>query len=339
MLQLVNDTPCPAQVGLFTDHEGHQLASVVLKATFALPGEDGGVCRLAPEQLPVWTEPSYEGDPGQSSIRHPADLVLGKPGTDVVFVGHAHTPGHRRRTELSARLTVGPLSKSIVVVGDRTWKSSLLGSVMSSPEPFTTMPIVYERAFGGRPPSQWAREAPNLDERNPVGTGYCVTRRDVAGMRLPNIEDPEDRLRSWRQHAPVVGLGAIDAHWQPRRSLAGTYDTAWRAERCPILPADFDPRFHHVAPEGLCSPSPLRGPVLVELVHLAVEPALRFVLPDVRVRMEFHLADDIQPRTAGLWTVLLEPDELRAVMVWGASCRIGKRPSGLRHVVLVAEGL
>ena len=75
MLQLVNDTPCPAQLGLFTDHEGHQLASVVLKATFALPGEDGGVCRLAPEQLSVRTEPSYEGDTGQSSIRHPADLV------------------------------------------------------------------------------------------------------------------------------------------------------------------------------------------------------------------------------------------------------------------------
>lgn len=152
MLQIVNDTPCPAQLGLFTDHEGHQIASVVLKATLMLPGDDGGVCRLAREQLEVRTEPSYEGGVGKSSIRYPADLVPGKPGTDVVFVGHAHTPGHRRQTELIARLKVGALQRSIAVVGDRSWVTSLLGSAISAPQPFTTMPIVYERAFGGRPP-------------------------------------------------------------------------------------------------------------------------------------------------------------------------------------------
>ena len=134
------------------------------------------------------------------------------PGTDVVFVGQAHTPGHRRQTEIMAQLEVGPLRKSIAVIGEREWVGSLLGSVMSSPVPFTTMPIVYERAFGGRPPSQWDRTAPKLDERNPVGTGYCATRRDVAGMRLPNLEDPGQRIRTWRQQPPIAGLGAIDAH-------------------------------------------------------------------------------------------------------------------------------
>ena len=339
MLQLVNDTPCPAQLGLFTDHEGHQLASVVLKAALMLPGEDGGRCRLAPEQVDVRPEPSYVGEVGRSSIRYPADLVPGKPGTDVVFVGQAHSPGHRRQTELMAHVEVGPLSKSIAVVGDREWVANLFGSVMSSPVPFTTMPVVYERAFGGRSPSQWDRTAPKLDERNPVGTGYCATRRDVAGMRLPNLEDPGQRIRTWRQQPPVAGLGAIDAHWQPRRSLAGTYDTQWRSERCPHLPADFDPQFHCVAPEGLRSSEPLRGSIGVKLVHLAVEPVLRFVLPEVRVRMELHLADELRPRAAELWTVLLEPDDLRVVMVWGATCRIGRRPSSLSHVVVVAEGL
>ena len=74
-------------------------------------------------------------------------------------------------------------------------------------------------------------------------------------------------------------------------------------------------------------------------MHLAVEPVLRFVLPEVRVRMELHLADELRPRAAELWTVLLEPDDLRVVMVWGATCRIGRRPSSLSHVVVVAEGL
>lgn len=73
------------------------------------------------------------------------------------------------------------------------------------------------------------------------------------------------------------------------------------------------------------------------LVHLAVERVLRFRLPDVRVRMGFCLADMVEEREGQLWTVLLEPDEQRVVMVWGASCRIGKRPSALGVVELQAK--
>ncbi|MEM9456660.1 MAG: DUF2169 domain-containing protein [Myxococcota bacterium] len=148
MLQLVNETPFPSQLGLFTDHEGHQTASVVLKATLAIPGDEG-ICRSAPQQLPVLPEPSYVGPAGRSSILHPADLVPTKPGTDVVFVGHAHTPGRRRLTEMTTLLEVGALRKTMTVVGDRKWVSSLMGTVMSKPVPCERMPITYERAYGG----------------------------------------------------------------------------------------------------------------------------------------------------------------------------------------------
>jgi len=337
MLQLVNDTPYPSQLGLFTDHQGHQTASVVLKATLAIPGDEG-LCRPAPQQLPVRPEPAYVGAPGRSSIRYPADLVPTKPGTDVVFVGHAHTPGRRRLTEMTTHLEVGALHKTMTVIGDRKWVWSLMGAVMSRPVPFERMPITYERAYGGRPPSQWKSRTPRLDERNPVGTGYCATRRDVHDMPLPNLEDPEHRIHSWRQRPPVVGLGAIDAHWTPRRQRAGTYDQTWRARRCPSLPRDFDPRFHCVAGEGLQSRAPMRGELDVTLVHLAIEPVLRFRLPGIRVGMHFHIEDDLVERRADLWTVVLEPDELRVVMVWGASCRIGKRPAGLHQVDVEIEG-
>jgi len=328
MLQLDNDTPFPARLGLFTDHEGHQHASVVLKATFAIPGQEG-VCRPAPEQLPVLSEPTYTGDPGESSIRYPADLVPEKPGTDVVFVGHAYPPNLRPLTELTSHLEVGPLRKTIAVVGDRTWVPSFFGVVMSKPVAFERMPITYERAYGGR--------SPRLDERNPVGTGYCKARRDAYDMPLPNLEDPQLRIESWRQRRPVVGLGAIDAHWVPRRQWAGTYDAKWQAERCPVLPRDFDPRFHCVGAEGLRSATPLRGELLVTLVHLALEPVLRFRLPGLRVGMDFFVEGEVEQHEAELWTVILEPDELRVVMVWGASCRIGKRPAGLSHVEITTE--
>jgi len=338
MLQLVNDTPFPSQLGLFTDPEGHQTVSVVLKATLAM-GAPETVCRPAQQQLPVLPASTYVGAPGRSSIHHPADLVPAKPQTDVVFVGHAYTPGRRRLTEMSTHLQVGALRKSMTVVGDRRWLPGLVGTVMSRPAPFERMPVVYERAYGGRPPSQWHSSTPDLDERNPVGTGYCASRRDVREMPLPNFEDPNDRISSWRQRPPVVGLGAIDAHWLPRRRRAGTCDERWRSQRCPILPRDFDPRFHCVATDGLQSSAPLRGELDVTLVHLALEPVLRFRLPGAGVSMEFHVDGGLEVHAAELWTVLIEPDALRVVMVWGASCRIGKRPAALSHVEIATEGL
>lgn len=338
MLQLVNDTPFPAQLGLFTDPEGHQTASVVLKATLTIAGQES-VCRPAPEQLPVLSAPTYIGAAGHSSILHPADLVLSKPRTDVVFVGHAHTPGRRRLTEMNTHLEVGTLRRSMTVLGDRRWIPSLMGAVVSRPVPFERMPVIYERAYGGRPPSQWHATTPQFDERNPVGTGYCIERRDARQMPLPNFEDPNDRITSWRQRPPVVGLGAIDAHWMQRRQYSGTLDDRWRTQRCPILPPDFDPRFHCVAPQSLQSTEPLRGELDVTLVHLSVEPVLRFRLPNARVDMGFHLDGELVSRRADLWTVLLEPDPLRVVMVWGACCRTGKRPAALSHVDIVTEGL
>ncbi|MEM9461142.1 MAG: DUF2169 domain-containing protein [Myxococcota bacterium] len=336
MFQLVNDTPFPSQLGLFTDHEGHSTASVVLKATLAIAANDG-ICRPAPRQLPVLHASTYVGEVGRSSIRYPADLVPIKPRTDVVFVGHAYTPGRRALTEIAAYLEVGAVRKTMTVVGDRQWVRTRLGAVMSRPVPFVRMPIIYERAYGGQPPSQWDRDDPGLDPRNPVGTGYCATRSDVHQMPLPNLEDPGDRIQSWRQRPPVVGLGAVDAHWMPRRQRAGTYDRTWRAQRCPILPRDFDPRFHCVAGEGLQSSAPMRGELGVTLVHLAVQPVLRFRLPGTRVGMDFHVEGDLVQRRAQLWTVVIEPDELRVMMVWGASCWIGKRPAGLHQVELEVE--
>ncbi len=336
MQQIFNSTPFPAQLGLFVDAQGHQTASVVLKATMALP-EPYGLCRPAGRQVPILPGPIYLGEAGQSSIHHPADLVPEKPGTDLVFVGHAYAPSLGTVTELATRLRVGTQQKSVVVVGERKWVSTFAGTLMSPPLPFTRMPMVYERAFGGRPPSQWDCATPRLDERNPVGTGFCTRRRDAKDMPLPNLEDPEHRIRTWRDRPPVAGLGAVDAHWLPRRDYAGTYDAHWKAKRCPVLPSDFDPRHHCVAAEGLSSAAPLHGELEVELVHLAVEPVLSFRLPGARVGMCFHLDGEVMSHDASLWTILLEPDEQRVMMVWGASLRIGKRPAALSQVEIEIE--
>ena len=58
------------------------------------------------------------------------------------------------------RVELGPIDKSLYVVGDRSWD----GDDPSLPEPFSEMPIDYAHAFGGAG-----------YERNPEGKGYDET--------------------------------------------------------------------------------------------------------------------------------------------------------------------
>lgn len=324
MHSIINHTPFPARLGTAVGPDRTRSLTAVLAATFSIPDADGAVCEPAPEQLEPQLRPSYSGERLRSSILRPADVVPYKPGTDVVLVGHAYAPDGPVE-ELTASVKVGSLHKTIVVVGDRQWESSTVGLVKSEPQPFERMPLVYERAFGGCPPSQRGAAHPDQDERNPIGTGYCVTSTDAEGMALPNLETPDDRIRSWRSVPPVAGFGAIDAHWAYRRCFAGTFDAAWRATQRPYLPLDHDLRFYSAASPGLWSPVSLFGELDVELVRLSTTPVLRFRLPDIRVRVDFHLGGHLHERRAELWTIFLEPDERRVSMVWGARCRLERR--------------
>jgi hypothetical protein len=338
MHPLINHTPFQARLGIGLSPDRTRSLTAVLAATFSLPDIDGAVCEPAPEQLEPQLYPSYVGEPLRSSILRPADVVPYKPGTDVVLVGHAYAP-EGPVEELTVSVKVGSLHKTIAVIGDRQWQSTTVGLVKSVPQPFERMPLVYERAFGGCPPSQHGAAHPDHDERNPIGTGYCVVPTDAEGMALPNLEAPEDRITSWRSVPTVAGFGAIDAHWAYRRSLAGTFDAAWRANQRPYLPRDFDPRFYSVASPGLWSPVSLFGELDVELVRLSTTPVLRFRLPDVRVRVDFHLGGQLHERRAELWTIFLEPDERRVSMVWGARCRLEHRRAALDRIEIRTDPL
>ena len=337
MLQIGNSTPFCSDLGVFMDGEGHDVVAVAVKATFRIPDVNEHVCVLADRQVEVQWEHAYYGRPGSSSIRYPVDLIPCKPVTDVVFVGQAHAPNGCMVEALAAALRVGPVYREVKVVGDRRWKRTLSGVTCSAPERFAAMPVVYERAYGGLPPSERVKAAPRFDERNPVGTGYCLTSDDADGMRLPNIEGLKGTT-NWRTRQEVVGVGAVDNGWEPRRQLAGTYDAEWQRERCPLLPKDFDPKFFSVAAPGLAIEPHLVGGFPVELIHLAQRPHIRCRLPDLTVGLTFHLRRGSHRLRADLWSVVIEPDEGLVMMVWGGASRVGKRLAALERVDVNVDG-
>lgn len=322
MLQFKNSTPFKGTIMLLPDPDGIDSLFTVVKATFTLAEKPVP----AEEQLPVAVEQEFYGAPDKSSIKSPSDVSLMKPGTDVLLIGKAYAPRGRPATWMDVSLAMGSLRKSVRVFGDRVWKTATkeLSYSISDPEPFEEMPLVWERAFGG---VDRALKPVRAEVRNLVGTGYRASevQESILGLRLPNLEDPSSPITAWNQRPQPAGFAPICAHWEPRRSYAGTYDEEWQKHRAPYLPKDFDPRFLQLAPPGLIAAGYLKGGEPVELRGVTRSGVLRFRLPQVTLKVSYRLDGSLQERPAHLDTVVIEPELSRLRLTWRAVFQCDKK--------------
>jgi hypothetical protein len=301
VLQLKNETPFKAALAVLPNKQGIDTVYTVITATFALWPR----LALSDEQVdPVLSDVFFD-DSGKSSIRYPSELHLGKPGTDVIVVGCARTVDEKPVVELGVGVHVADQKKLARVLGDRQWT----GMGPSRPVPFTEMPLVYERAFGGVLETQGAPTV--AEERNPLGKGLAIARRrPLRGDVMPNIEDPRQPLLEGVSASPV-GVGCVAPAWLPRRSFAGTFDDTWQQTRAPYLPDDFQLRYFHCASEGLVFDRRLHGGEPIVVVGMSRQGTLRCALPTVKLATTFVLAGQRHTQLNFLQTVLIEPDENR----------------------------
>jgi hypothetical protein len=330
MLQVVNHTPFVAELMLFANEQGVDSAYSVIKATYSIHPR----LTVAKEQVPIVPVDKPSGEPGKSSVHYPADACLIKPATDVLLVGHAWAPRAEPVPDLDVTLRVGALAKTVRVFGDRIWKRGMLSPSPSAPEPFTCVPLTYERAFGGTDTSRAAAGTVEADPRNPFGVGFRGRRTTLSaeGGRLPNLEDPKDLISSPKDRPAPACFGPIPGNWEPRRSFAGTYDEAWQKNRAPYLPADFDRRFFQTAPPGLVAPGYLAGGEPVTVENVSPRGTLQFTLPQVRLRVVYTIAGVEQERVPNLDTVLIEPDHNRLILVWRAVAECDKQGLKVRQI-------
>ena len=313
-----------------TDRAGSQVLVVVVKATYRVL-EDGRV-RLAGAQVPPTVADVSRGEPGRSSLLYESDFATTKPKTDILLSGHAYAPGGKPTEVLDAQMSVGPVTKTVRVFGDRIWKPGfMLGYDLSSPAPFTKMPLVYERAFGGIDETEV--DDPREERRNPVGRGFHrLTARNIEGTLLPNLENPKELIRNPYETPEPAGFGPLGRAWAPRVKYAGTYDEAWKEKRFPFLPEDFDERYFQAAPADQIV-GPLKGGEKVTLRNLTPEGRLEFALPAPDVAVKVTGRDELEEELPTvLDTVLLEPDERRLSLVWRASWRLPVKPSRILEV-------
>ena len=315
--------------------EGADAIVVLLSAQFHLPEPKSDPSRpLVPVDEPPDPpmEDVYHGAPDRSSLVVEGQTACGRAGTDVYVTGKATAPGSAPVTELIVRVGVGPCRKELLVVGDRQWENRLTGLWASPPEPFVTMPLAYEHSFGGSTTSLFGR--PLFEPRNPVGRGLHASRQDAAGRQLPNLEDPADRIARWSDRPSPTGLGPIARSWEPRRSLAGTFDEVWVEERAPLWPVDFDATFFHAASPGLVAPSPLQGgeAVILDGLHPGGRIACR--LPRRRFLVTAAFRDRTDRRTMRLDGVWIQTTPPTVTLFWRAAIPAVGRLSQHRQTVV-----
>ena len=282
-MQIVNSTPFAVSAVAWEDLQARPMVTVIVKCSFSIKK---GKAVLASTPIPVYSYDQHYRDNPEAPIRFESDNIPFKPRADIVVVGSAHAPGKRAVTQLDATVRVGSLQKTIRVFGDRRWRfpSRLAGEPIStSPEPFQTLELTYERAFGGIDSIAAAYCPQNLMGVGMIGS---KTPESIHDKLLPNIEDPHRLIQSWDDRPNPAGFGFYGRGWMPRIKYAGTYDEKYRKEQSPAMPADFSYALFNGAHPDLQVTGYLRGDEPVELINLSPEPLLRFNLPGVRPRIK-----------------------------------------------------
>ena len=278
---VINRTPYEMERVVIFDREGRETLMVIVKGTFDFAN---GSTRVSEEQAPINVTDEYFGDPVESSIKVATDFLPQRLSTGITLSGHAVVIGGKTR-QMNVGIKVGTLLQKAVVFGDRIGYKNI-----NNPAPFDRMQLTWENAYGGLDTSHDDVKHHSAHAANPVGKGFIAkkSKLDPETVALPNIEDPQNLIRTQFDKPEPVGLGPVPPFWEARSKFAGTYNDAWQKERAPLLPDDFDERFLQAAPSLLTADSFLRGNERCNLVGMSEEGHIQFELnasrPTIGVR-------------------------------------------------------
>lgn len=304
---------------------------IVLKGTYDLT--PAGLVHSAVQVNPALADEYWDDDDVEvSSLRIAADVLLYKPGTDVYVTGGAKTFEGKPHTEWGGMLVVRREHKTLIqkalrFTGPRYWKYGLLsGWTLGNPEPANMVPLRYELAYGG----YWINEKASKPElakevyaANPSGSGHFGKSHDAGKLYPgPQIEHHPGAITASNRDYLPGGFGPIARFWQPRLTLAGTYDDAWhrqfQASPIPYYPDDLDLRFFQAAPADQITGQHLRGDEWIEMAGLFADvQAMSVQLPKLRIAAELILRNGARQQDAmALDTVHVDLDARQVYLTW-----------------------
>jgi hypothetical protein len=349
--------------------DGAPILSVLAKKTFQF---SNGKTAWEDEETPI---PFFEkdefwgkGDPQFDAVKYESEIVPYKTMTDVALIGKAHAPKGAKVPWLDIGVQVGEARKISRIFGNRKVKVVGNGHLFTDPEPFSTMPLDFSRAYGGR--DEKSEEGMTyVYPKNPVGKGFIVQNNPIAlnQLELPNIEDPNallspknlvlGKFANWKFYPKPAAFGFINKNSHPRFTMAGLsldQRAGAEAERQKNLsempeigtpgsqqPASPTPmmnlEFFNGAPEGLKFPF-LTGSEIVRLAHMDPEtPQFSFKLPGVRPVGWLDVGRFPEKFEMVLHGVTIHKESNQVTMLW-RGCMHYDGPESLRTFTMLQFG-
>lgn len=301
-----------AEVVRWRDADGGWQATVVCKVSYGLRS---GVLSLAEHQVPIHREPQHHDD---GSLWAPSDLAPYKQRCDVVLVGHAFAPRGRATPQLTARLSLSHVDKSVRVLGAR----------LIDPRGHRLPPAAFRRIALRH--HQAPRGAAN---ENPVGVPAGGAPTPDGARLLPNLTWPDERDEPFACFAPIA------AGWPTRRVHGGAAELGWLEGlvRETPMPADVDDAFFQCAPPDQQIPF-LRGDEPLSLTHLHPEqPQLECALPGRRI-VAYAKARDVDPQEVPMVcdTIWIDTDDQLCALTWRGRLKLHRDPDDYRVFTVLA---
>lgn len=244
------------------DWEGKSFFSVSLM--FAFPLEGG---------LPLLEQELWEFVLEELGKDAALDQGMPKLKSEFMVCGNCYTPGDKPQAAGKVRVKLGPLEKELYVFGNRNWKSF---QGISEPEPFQSIPLTYEYAFGG-----------TGFMKNPLGKGNAPIENEFGEKchPLPNIENPKKLIVNKGDHPDPAGFAPIDLMWPQRQSKIGTYDEKWLQTNAPGFAADLDWSYFNETQPDQWYDGFLEGDESFEIEGMHPDkPQIKGTLPGYRAR-------------------------------------------------------
>lgn len=321
-MEFTNHTRYPCKLYRTALLGDDRAACPIVRVTYDIVGDQ---LEIAEEQLwEVSFEPFRDSEYGQLE----SDFVFVRENVDLFVLGNAYAPNGQPTEQMSVMVKVNDETiKEIMVFGDRKWNKGLLGLEKSRPEPFTVMPLTLEHAYGGK--EKWdGLDVPYMN--NPDGKGYYLFKENAINGPLPNLEDPNHLIDSWKDHpdpiattfCPLNGLRA-------ERGMEVNPETneviKWKREL-----------FNHAFPGMMVYELHPGDRVRVEKVLPGGKP-MEVEVPELPITADLRLGDKQVERKLFIDQLGLIPDKAQAFMTYRYPFRYNFVPEQIRTLNLRAS--
>lgn len=334
-------------------------ACAIVKLAYHL-GANWGPCMRAPA---VGLENDIRDPNLEPRIPPHSDFWPHRYYVDVGVAGSAYAPRGQPAQQMRAGIEIGQHAKYVDVIGDRTVEWTQTGRPrISAAEPFVEMPLDHRHAYGGvdfRVPFDPSdpravgvslnADHPGLYPRNPWGTGYIAMPDPLDGFKLPNLEDPNDRLTddrviaepaAWFRQPMPWYLDWMPVNCFPRNLFITIDCEPWFPPpddvslpevRFGLLPAGYRDvltnqalgmppswQFHQEASPGLVLAEPPYGAPLRLVGMHPQRPVIECTVPHQPPVVDMIIENETERVESRLMTVAIYPDQDLLTMVYAA---------------------